>query len=68
MHSKNGNTHVCESRPLFSAMKQVKSENRNRMAKETLDDSLRLATMNILLLFNERYFLKSHRHRTDRGL
>jgi len=33
-----GNTHVYES--AFSTMKQVKSENRNRMADETLDDSL----------------------------
>jgi len=35
------NTYVCES--IFSTMKQVKFENRNRMADETLDDSLRLA-------------------------
>jgi len=33
---------VCES--TFSTMKQVKSKNRNRMADETLDDSLPLAT------------------------
>jgi len=29
-----------------SAMKHVKSENRNRMVDETLDDSLRLDTTN----------------------
>jgi len=39
-----GNTYVCES--TFSTMKQVKSKNKNRMAGETLDDSLRLATNN----------------------
>jgi len=39
-----GNTYVCES--TFSTMKQVKSKNKNRMASETLDDSLRLATNN----------------------
>jgi len=34
--------YVCESK--FSTMKQVKSKNRKRMADETLNDSLRLAT------------------------
>jgi len=37
-------TYVGES--TFSTMKQVKSKNKNRMADETLDDSLRLATTN----------------------
>jgi len=45
MHSMFGNTYVCEG--TFSTMKQVKSKNRHRMADETLDDSLRLATTNI---------------------
>ena len=40
MHSMFGCTYVCES--TFSTMKQVKSKNRNQMADETLDDSLRL--------------------------
>jgi len=31
----------------FSTKKQVKCKNRNRMAGGTLDDSLRLATINI---------------------
>ena len=44
MHSMFGNTCVCES--AFSTMKQVKSENRNRLADETLDDSLWLFTSN----------------------
>jgi len=45
MHSMMfANTYVWES--TFSAMNQVKSKNRNRMADETLDDSLRLATPN----------------------
>jgi len=35
----SGNTYVCES--TSSKKKQVKSKNRNRMAEETLDDSLR---------------------------
>jgi len=40
-------THTCVKVGLhFSAMKQVKSENRNRIVDETLDDSLRLATTN----------------------
>jgi len=44
MHSIFGNTYVCEC--TFSTVKQVKSENRNRMAEEkTLDDSLRLAPL-----------------------
>jgi len=43
MHSIFGKTYVCESK--FSAMKQVKSKNRNRMAEEALDDGLRLAPL-----------------------
>jgi len=39
-----GSTYVCES--TFSTMKQVKSENRTRMADEKTDHSLRLATSN----------------------
>jgi len=38
MRSMFGNTYVCES--TFSTMKQVKYKYRNRMADETLDDSL----------------------------
>jgi len=34
----------------FSTMKQVKSKNRNRMAGETLDDSLRLAPLTRVLI------------------
>jgi len=37
-----GNTYACES--TFSTMKQIKSKNRSRLADETLDDSLRLAS------------------------
>jgi len=37
-----GSTYVFES--TFSTMKQVKSKNTNRMADETLDDSLRLVS------------------------
>jgi len=39
-------THVCVRVRTFSTMKQVKSQHRNRMADETLDDSLRLSTPN----------------------
>jgi len=42
---------VCESK--FSATKQIKSET-NRMANEAPDDSLRLATTDILVLLKER--------------
>jgi len=35
MHAIFANTYVCES--TFSAMKQVHSKERNRMADETLD-------------------------------
>jgi len=38
-----GNTYVYES--IFSTMKQLRSNNRNRMADETLDDSLLLAPL-----------------------
>jgi len=44
MHLMFGCTSVCENS--FSTMKQVKSENRNRMADETLDGTRRLATTN----------------------
>ena len=46
------NTYEYES--TFSVMKQVKSENRNRMAVETLDYSLQLAIHSILVLMKER--------------
>jgi len=48
MHSVFGNTHMCES--TFSTMKQVKSKNRNRIAKATLNDSLRLAPLTLILI------------------
>jgi len=38
MHSMFGNTYVCKS--TFSTTKQIKSKNRNRMADETMNDSL----------------------------
>jgi len=41
-------THMCES--TFSVMKQVKSENKNQMAGEALDYSLRLAPLTLVLL------------------
>jgi len=44
MPSMFENTYVCESTP--SAMKQVKSKNRNRITNEKLDHSRRLATTN----------------------
>ena len=43
-----GKTYVCES--TFSTMKEVKSKNRNRMTDETLDDSLRLAPLKLVLI------------------
>jgi len=52
MHSMFINTYEYES--TFSVMKQVKSENRNRMAVETLDYSLQLAIHSILVLMKER--------------
>jgi len=42
-----GSTYVRES--MFSAMKNVTSQIRNRMADEAPDDSLRLATTYILV-------------------
>jgi len=48
MYSTFGNTNVCES--TFSTMKQVTSINRNRMADETLDDSLKLAPLTLVLI------------------
>jgi len=42
MHSMFGST--------FSAMTKVKSKNRNRMAEEELDDSLRLAPLTLVLI------------------
>jgi len=45
MHSVFGNTYVCEI--TSSGMKHVKSKSKNRMANETLDHSLRLATTNV---------------------
>jgi len=47
MHATFGSTYLCEI--TFSIFKQAKSENRNRNAHETLDDSLQLATTNILV-------------------
>jgi len=41
------NTYVCES--TFFTMKQVKSKNTNRMASETLYNSLRLAPLTLLI-------------------
>ena len=58
MHSMFGNTYVCES--TFPAMKQVKSENRNRMADETPDHSLRIATNDTFVLLKERVSEKPH--------
>jgi len=57
---------VCES--TFSTTKQVKSKKRNRTTDEILDDSLRVATMNILVLLKEQYcqWSLNHRHPTDR--
>jgi len=43
-----GITYVCES--TFSMMKQDKSKNINRMADETLDYSLRLAPLTLVLI------------------
>jgi len=43
MHSMFGNIYVYES--IFSTMKQLRSNNRNRMADETLDDSLLLVLL-----------------------
>jgi len=68
MHSTFGNKYVCEC--TFSTLKQVKGKNRNRMADETPDHSLRLASTNILVLLKERWCQRSliHRNRTDRDL
>jgi len=44
-------TYVYES--TFSTLKQVKSENRSRMADEKSDHGLRLAISNILVLLKE---------------
>ena len=44
MHSLFANAYVCVS--TFYTMKQVQSEKTNWMAHETLDHSLRLATIN----------------------
>jgi len=51
-------------------MKQVNSKNRNRMADETPEHSLRLATTNILVLSKDRQCQRSlnHRNRADRDL
>jgi len=46
MHSMFGNTYVCES--TSSNKKQVKSKNINRMADETLDDSLQLGPLTLV--------------------
>jgi len=43
-------------------MKQVKSKNRNRMADETLNDSLRLATINT---GSDKETIVSENHRTQ---
>ena len=42
MQSMFGSTYVCEI--TFSTVKQVRCKNTNRMAGETLDDSLSLVT------------------------
>ena len=48
MHSMYGNTYVCDR--TFSTMKQVKYENRNLLADETLGDSLWLAPLALVLI------------------
>ena len=40
-----GSTYICES--TFSVMKRLKSNARNRLADETLDSRLRLATTEV---------------------
>ena len=45
MLSMFGSTHICES--TFSVMKRLKSNARNRLADETLDARLRLATTEV---------------------
>ena len=48
LHSMFWNTYVCNS--IFSGMKQVKSKNRNRIADETVDDSLHLLPLTLVLI------------------
>ena len=43
-----GSIYVCES--TFSTMEYIESKNRSRMAAETLDDSLRLAPLTLVLI------------------
>ena len=45
MCSTFGSTYICES--IFSCMKRLKSDERNRMSDETLDARLRLSTYEI---------------------
>ena len=45
MLSMFGSTYICES--TFSVMKRLKSNARNRLADETLDARLRLATTEV---------------------
>ena len=45
MYSMCGSTYMCES--TFSAMKLVKSRNKNRMVNQTLDNCLQLSTTSI---------------------
>ena len=45
MCSMFGSTYICES--IFSCMKRLKSDERNRMSDETLDARLRLSTSEI---------------------
>ena len=40
-----GSTYICEC--IFSCMKRLKSDERNRMSDETLDARLRLSTSEI---------------------
>jgi len=48
MHLMFGNTYACESR--FSTMKQVNAKNKNRMPEETLDNSLHLLRLTMVLV------------------
>ena len=66
-HSMFGSTYVCES--TSSAMKQVKSENSNGLADETLNDSLRLAPLTLVLIKERKYQRRfDHSHHTDKYL
>ena len=59
-----GSTYICES--VFSIMKQIKNNTRNRMADETLDACLRLSTTEItpelLMQINLKNTLHNNKH------